>query len=115
MRFIAFTALALMCQMASAETVQVKYLGPVSLDAFTCTDVQENSDVSRICYDQKERYMVIKLNKTYYQYCEIGAATVAALKAARSKRDFFQANIRGSGSDGPFDCRTRPIPKKYRN
>lgn len=115
MKLIVFAALALMSQIASAETVQVKYLGPVSLDAFTCTDVRESSDVARICYDSKERYMVIKLNKTYYQYCEIDAATVAALQSARSKRDFFQANIRGSGSDGPFDCRTRPIPKKYRN
>jgi len=115
LRAIVFAALAMMSQIASAETVQVKYLGPVSLDAFTCTDVHENSDVARICYDKKERYMVIKLNKTYYQYCEIDAATVAALQGARSKRDFFQANIRGSGSDGPFDCRTHPIPKKYRN
>ena len=115
MRFIAYTALAFMCQIASAETVQVKYLGPVSLDAFTCTDVQENSDVSRICYDKKERYMVIKLNKTYYHYCEIDASTVASLQNSRSKRDFFQTNIRGSGSDGPFDCRTHPIPKKYKN
>lgn len=113
MRFIAFTALALMCQMASAETVQVKYLGPVSLDAFTCNDVQGDSNVHRICYDQKERYMVIKLSKTYYHYCEIDAATVAKLQSARSKNQFFQANIRGSGSDGPFDCRTHPIPKKY--
>ncbi len=114
MRFIAFTALALMCQMASAETVQVKYLGPVSLDAFTCTDVQENSDVARICYDKKERYMVIKLDRTYYQYCEIDAKTVADLHVARSKRQFFQAHIRGSGSDGPFDCRTHPVPQKYK-
>ena len=115
MRYIVLTALALMSQMASAETVQVKYQGPVSLDAFTCTDVHGDSNVNRICYDSKERYMVIKLNKTYYHYCEIGAATVAALQAARSKHQFFQANIRGSGSDGPFDCRTHPIPRKYRN
>lgn len=115
MRFIIFTALLLACQFAKAETVQVKYLGPVSLDAFTCTDVYGDSNVNRICYDQKERYMVIKLNKTYYHYCEIDAATVTALQTARSKHQFFQANIRGNGSDGPFDCRTHPIPKKYRN
>jgi len=114
-RLIIFTALALACQFAKAETVQVKYLGPISLDAFTCTNVQGDSNVNRICYDQKERYMVIQLKTTYYHYCEIGDATVAALQAARSKSQFFQANIRGSGSDGPFDCRTHPIPKKYRN
>ena len=115
MRFIVLSALALLCHTANAETVQVKYQGPVSLDAFTCTDVHGDSNVNRICYDQKERYMVIKLDRTYYHYCEIGAATVAALQTARSKNQFFQANIRGSGLDGPFDCRTHPIPKKYKN
>lgn len=99
---------------ASAETVNVKYHRAVSLDTFACSDVRESSDVKRICYDKTERYMLIRLNSTYYHYCEIDAATVQGLQSASSKRDFFQARIRGTGSDGPFDCRTKPIPKKYR-
>ena len=114
MRSIIFSALVLSCQVATAETVQVKYHGVVSLDAFTCTDVRESSDVSRICYDKVERYMVIQLKTTYYHYCEIDAATVQGLQTASSKRQFFETRIRGSGADGPFDCRTHPIPKKYR-
>lgn len=113
LRLIIFSVLALMCQAAKAETVQVKYHGPVPLAAFSCTDVRENSDVSRICYDRAERYMVIRLKKTYYHYCDIDAATVADLLRASSKRQFFQARIRGSGADGPFDCRTHPVPDKY--
>lgn len=99
---------------AAAETVDVKYHRLVPLDAFECSDVQEGSDVKRICYDKTERYMLIRLKSTYYHYCEIDAATVQSLRSAGSKRDFFQKRIRGSGSDGPFDCRTKPIPKKYR-
>ena len=114
MRLIIFSALVLICQVAAAETVQVKYHGVVSLDAFACADVKESSDVSRICYDKVERYMVIRLKTTYYHYCEIDAATVQGFQGARSKRQFFEARIRGSGADGPFDCRTHPIPKKYR-
>jgi len=114
LRFIIYLALVLMCQVATAETVQVKYHGVISLDAFACSDVKEGSDVSRICYDKAERYMVIQLKKTYYHYCEIDAATVQGLQAASSKRQFFEARIRGSGSDGAFDCRTHPVPKKYR-
>lgn len=106
--------LACAFQTAAAETVQVKYHGPVPLDAFSCSDVRENSDVTRICYDGAERYMVIRLRVTYYHYCEIDAKTVQALQAAPSKRQYFEARIKGSGSDGPFDCRTHPIPKKYR-
>ena len=114
LRFIIPSVLALICQVATAETVQVKYHGVVSLDAFACADVRENSDVSRICYDKAERYMVIQLKTTYYHYCEIDAATVQGLLSASSKRKFFETRIRGSGADGPFDCRTHPIPKKYR-
>jgi hypothetical protein len=114
LRFIILSALVLACQVAKAETVQVKYHGAVSLDAFTCADVKESSDVSRVCYDNKERYMVIRLKTTYYHYCEIDAATVQGLQKASSKRQFFENRIRGSGSDGPFDCRTHPIPTKYR-
>jgi hypothetical protein len=106
--------LALTTPFAAAETVMVKYHGPVVLDSFACSDVNENGDVTRICYDAAEQYMVIRLKTTYYHYCTIDAATVQGLKNAGSKRRFFEFRIRGSGSDGPFDCRTHPIPKKYR-
>ena len=114
LRSMILAALVCTSQIAVAETVQVKYHGVVSLDSFACAEVKENSDVSRICYDKVERYMVIKLKTTYYHYCEIDAATVQGLQAASSKRQFFESRIRGSGSDGPFDCRSHPIPKKYR-
>ena len=116
LRFITFLALVFIfiCQVAAAEAVQVKYHGVVALDAFACEDVKESGDVSRICYDKAERYMVIRLKTTYYHYCEIDAATVQGLQTASSKRQFFETRIRGSGADGPFDCRTHPIPKKYR-
>ena len=114
MRVIVLSALVAICQPATAETVQVKYHGAVSLDAFACEDVKEGSDVSRICYDKAERYMLIRLKTTYYHYCGIEAATVQALGRASSKRQFFETRIRGSGGDGPFDCRSHPIPKKYR-
>ena len=114
LRSIIFAAPFLLCQVAMAETVQVKCHGAVSLEAFACADVIESSDVSGICYDKIERYMVIRLKTTYYHYCEIDAATVQGLRTASFKRQYFESRIRGSGADGPFDCRTHPIPKKYR-
>lgn len=112
MKFLILAAL-LAAGAASAETVQVKYSGMVSLDSFACADVNERSDVNRICYDKAEKYMIIRLKSTYYHYCAIDAATVQGLQSASSKRNFFESRIRGSGSDGPFDCRTHPVPKKY--
>ena len=114
LRFVKLLLLVLACRLAAAETVQVKYHGPVALDSFACVVVRESSDVSRICYDAAERYLLIQLKTTYYHYCDADAATVRGLQAATSKRQYFEARIRGSASDGPFDCRTHPIPNKYR-
>jgi len=113
LRLVTLLVLFLACRIASAETVPVKYHGSVSLDSFVCTDVRESSDVTRICDDAGARYMLIRLKATYYHYCEVDAATVRALQAASSKRQFFESRVRGSGTDGPYDCRTHPIPKKY--
>jgi KTSC domain-containing protein len=95
---------------ALAETVDVKYRGPVPLDTFECADISHSSFIERVCYDSREQYMVIRLKSTYYHYCEIGPETIASLLAASSMGSYFNANIRGSGSDGPYDCRTHLTP-----
>ena len=55
--------------------------------------------------------MVILLKGTYFHYCEIDRGTVDALLGASSMGRYFQANIKGSGMDGPFDCRTYRVPE----
>src|SRR5262245_3724385 len=98
-----------MCPTARAESVYVKYRGPVDLRPFTCTNTV-SSFVNRICYDKANSYMLILLNGTWYHYCEIDARTVAALIDAESVGRFYNANIKGTGKDGPFDCRTHKLP-----
>lgn len=81
---------------ASAETVDVKYRGPVDLKTFACATVMRSSLVWRVCYDQREQYMIIDLRGTYYPTTakstharcgpywapvRWGATTTAALKA----------------------------------
>src|SRR4051812_32791098 len=61
---------------AHAETVSVKYRGPVDLSPFACADVSRSSFVTRVCYDRRESYMVIGLQGTYYHYCSIDDGTV---------------------------------------
>ena len=36
---------------AAAETVTVKYRGPVPLDTFQCATIDRSSLVERVCYD----------------------------------------------------------------
>ena len=101
---------AALSSVASAETVTVKYRGPVPLDTFECATVDRSGLVQRVCYDAVKQYLVILLKGTYYHYCEIGQGTVDALLGAESMGRYFNASIRGSGSDGPFDCRTHRVP-----
>ena len=64
---------------ADAETVEVKYRGPVDLKPFVCQEITRSSFINRVCYDAKERYMVILLKATYYHYCELLQATLSDL------------------------------------
>jgi hypothetical protein len=54
--------------------------------------------------------MIIRLKSTYYHYCEIPEAAFNAFVSADSMGQYFNANIKGTGKDGPFDCRTHKVP-----
>jgi hypothetical protein len=96
--------------LAFAETVDVKYRGAVELQPFVCTDTPRSSFIQRVCYDKAQSYMLINLKGAYYQYCELPPATFDALVTAPSMGRFYNQNIKGSGLDGPFDCRTHRVP-----
>ena len=96
---------------AAAETIDVKYFGKLDLAPFTCTDVTRSSFINRACYDKSEQFMVVQLRSVYYPYCKMSGATFDAFLAASSMGQYYNANIKGSGSDGPFDCRTHLAPK----
>jgi hypothetical protein len=89
---------------ASAETVDVKYRGPVDLKPLACADTQ-SSFVNRVCYDSANSYMLIQLQQTWYHYCSIDNGMVEALKSATSVGRYYNSNIKGR-----FDCRTKPVP-----
>jgi hypothetical protein len=93
-----------------SETSDVKYRGPVDLKTFECRDINRSSFIQRVCYDKAESYMIISLRGTYYHYCELPPATFDDLMGAPSMGQFYNQNIKGSGSDGPYDCRTHRVP-----
>jgi hypothetical protein len=49
-----------------AETVEVKYRGPVDLSDFSCVSIERSSFIRRVRYDRANAYMIISLNGTYY-------------------------------------------------
>lgn len=89
----------------AAETVDVKYRGPVDLRPFSCEAVSRSSLVERLCYDAAQRYVVVKLTGTYYQYCNVPAEVVSDWKRSPSMGKYFNANLKGR-----FDCRVTPPP-----
>lgn len=115
MLFRNFAAAAFFAAMgisAHAETVDVKYHGPVELSRFECNSISRSSFIRRVCYAPQQRYMVIDLDGTYYHHCAIDAGTIRGLLSADSMGRFYNSNIRSRGSvRGPFDCRDHPAPR----
>src|SRR5664279_685976 len=109
-RIAAALILILVTAEVRSETVDVKYRGIVDLKTFECRDINRSSFIQRVCYDNPQSYMIINLKGTYYHYCELPPATFDGLMGAPSMGQFFNQNIKGSGSDGPYDCRTHRIP-----
>lgn len=89
---------------AKAETVEVKYVGPVDLADYRCVDT-DSSFVHRVCHDADRQLMVIRLKETYYQYCRIGADVVGQLTSAPSVGRFYNSHIKSSANGGQYDCR----------
>jgi hypothetical protein len=95
---------------ARSETVDVKYRGLIDLKTFDCRDTPRSSFIQRVCYDKAQSYMLINLRGTFYHYCELPPAMLDSLMRALSMGQFYNANIKGTGSDGPYDCRTHRVP-----
>ena len=70
-------------QESQHETVDVKYRGQVNLAPFLCADIARSSFIQRVCYDEKNAYMLINLSGTWYHYCEIGHGMVSSLRPSR--------------------------------
>jgi len=104
------TATALLLHLFTAEvgseTVDVKGRGTVDLKTFECRDINRSSLIQRVCYDKAQSRMIISIKGVYDQYCELPAQTFDSLMGAPSMGLFFNRNIRGSGPDGPYQCRT---------
>jgi hypothetical protein len=107
-RIIIACALALMMLAGGcrAETVTPKYRdNPVPVDHFACDWINRSSFINRVCYDQANAYMIVLLKVTYYHYCDIDPATIAAFKSADSMGRYYNDHIKGH-----FGCRTGHVP-----
>lgn len=103
------TALAMLVHLLAlpiiSETVEIDKRGPVELTTFECTDINRSSIVQRVCYDRRQRHLLVAIKGTYNQYCDVPADLFEGLMVAPSVGQFFNRNIRG-GDSGRLTCRT---------
>lgn len=106
-RLFAILALAVIGSGAArAETVEVKYRGPVDLAGFDCQESPQSSLVWRTCYDAKHQYLVVSLKGTYYHYCSMPKGAVSEWRSAPSLGRHYLSSIKGQ-----FDCRSGGVPE----
>jgi hypothetical protein len=92
---------------ADAEIINVQGRGAVDLKPFVCQDITRSSRVSRVCYDAAKRTMIVQLNSAYSHYCDVPEAARDSFLNAPSMGQYYNANIRGSGADAPYQCRAQ--------
>jgi hypothetical protein len=90
---------------ADAETVNVEHRGAVDLKPFACQDITRSSLVNRVCYDAPNQTMIVQLNSVYSKYCDVPEATRDRFLNAPSMGQYYNANIKGSEAQAPYQCR----------
>ena len=90
---------------AHAERVYVKARGEVDLTPFRCENIARSENVKRLCYDERESYVLVSLKGIWYHFCGVPSATVSGWKRAASKGRYYNDMIRGN-----FDCSAASAP-----
>ena len=91
---------------AQAECVTVKYRDGacVPLEKLECKSTV-SSFIDRLCYDEKNSYMLLLLKETWYHYCNIPKDEVDRFLSSESLGRFYNQEIKGK-----FGCRGQPVP-----
>jgi hypothetical protein len=105
LQFVVGLALLTTAQAAMAERVYVKSRGEVDLAPFRCESVARSVNVQRLCYDEREMYVLVSLKGIWYHFCGVPPTTVSAWKKASSKGRYYNDNVQGH-----FDCHVTPAP-----
>jgi len=90
-----------------AEIVEVKDRGQVDLAPFSCQDVTRSSVISRVCYDDKSRRMLVQRHAVYQQYCDVSQDARDALLNAPSMGRYFRTHIEGADGSKGYGCPAR--------
>jgi KTSC domain len=105
LQFAIGTALLMAAQVAMAERVYVKSRGEVDLAPFRCASLTRSANVKRLCYDEREMYVLVSLKGIWYHFCGVPPSTVSAWKKASAPGRYYNEYVREK-----FDCQATPAP-----
>lgn len=87
--------------------VNVKYRGYVDTNNgyFKHYNLKSSSFVNDLFYDDKNKYVIVQLQSTYYHYCNIPNSVVQNWVNSSSLGSYYYNNIKGN-----YDCRYNFMP-----
>ena len=89
-----------------AEVVDVRSHGSVELNEnFDCRDIKRSSIIQRVCYQEKQRYLIVNIKGTYRQYCDVPISTYVAFMGAFSMGHYFEREIEPGLNGARYECR----------
>lgn len=102
-----FILFLLLINISPAETIYVKYRGPVNVDNghFDKVQLKNSSLVNAMYYDSNNEYLLVRLQNTYYHYCAIPNKVVNMWVKSSSLGNHYKSFIKGN-----YDCRIYPMP-----
>lgn len=90
------------------QYVNVKYrddMVDIGNPRFEALDTSKSSFINGAWYDSGNEYMIIKLDSTYYHYCELPETVWNTFKKADSFGSYYNSSIKNK-----YDCREGHIP-----
>lgn len=108
-KLIFVSVLYLIVFAAFARDINVKYRnGAIDVDngSFVELQLKDSSLVKEIFYDQANKYLLVRLQHTFYHYCSIPASVVDSWVSSPSLGKYYNANVEGN-----YDCRIYPTPE----
>jgi hypothetical protein len=81
----------------------------VSYDDLRAVQTPPGTD-THVPIPHNDQSVIVQLKSVYYHYCEMPKPVVDKWLAASSMGQFYNAKIKGSGKDGPYDCRNHRVP-----
>lgn len=87
------------CATSNSQNIDVKYIeDPVDVSSFEYLDTSKSSFVRAAWYDSQDGDLILKLDDTSYQYCDVPTSRWSEFKKADSFGKYYNSNIKGSYS-----------------